>query len=884
MHQVSTSCIEECESRVEFVNDSLIRCTSPLRQLNSSAGDVDNATLRLKLNGQDVSPQCMLANCALPEDNASYFVYYAPPTVSRITPNGAPLEQESLIYVNGTGFSRFAWYPRCLFGRQVEVVVGNSTTYPGWVGDSLVINTSAWVVSDTLLVCFTPAIPLDAPHLLDSEYGQSVHYLLLGYGLPGVGGDGGVIDALRWNGRAVVPFTISINCQNYIDTPGAIPFPLNPVRRTVIGGVGLQFIFYPNPILHRLLPAGGVVNGTTQVIVNGTGFQVYNELTSWVGQYDPPGTVNTGALNPNWFNQTSSTLKPPYIVEDTLGWPQGDRNVGARYGPGRTTSVRCRFGRQATLGHSTTAYSQFYGRFEYSEAVYLYSVWADYLDSSTQRCRAPAHAAGIEELQVTLNGRDYPPTSEAATRRTYLYYQNPITKHILPSGGPIDGDSRVLMTGFGLMGYAERVLCRFGSETEYDPYHDLYIPWANTTSPATVLSNGSLVCMSPSRFVPVNVPFGVTLNGQDYNMIESSCTPPGGVNAPFTMWDDPARPLRLVESIVVYLDSNTKLNVVSYCPFVFYPQPITFGLYPAGAPVTGGSNVRIYGRRFDIFSENIRCKFGTHTAMWTHASDREVGTVGRSDELNCPTPPHLYLTLAGPGVACTLDCEIFPFDSSRCNPESCSFNTSLRLLGFKLAIAEIVGHRNVYGENNVVPANVTIESFQQTGATEAIDVIFCVHCVYGTVGPVNAADSLKIIAAVRNGALLKQMRKYKLSGITSVEISGEPIQLLIALNGQDYTTLGNHFFSFYINPTINSILPAGGPLVRYDVADADQSSPTRIEIYGSGFLNYAEDSQCSFDGFIVASTVIGDRLMTCETPWPGMRNCLLSHIHGTEYA
>ena len=871
---VTTSCIEACESRIEFVNDSLIRCTSPPRALNPSAGTAENTTLRLKLNGQDVSPECLLASCALPEDGAAYFIYYEPPRVDRVTPNGSPVEQTALIYVSGAGFSRFAWFPRCLFGRQVEVVVGNSTTYPGWVGNSITTNTSAWVINDTLLVCFTPILPQDAPHRLDVEYGQSVHYLLLGYGLPGAGGDGGVLDALRWNGRAVMPFTISLNSQNYIQTPGAVPFPLNPRRGTVVSAVGLQFIFYPHPVLHRLLPAGGVINGTTQVIINGTGFQVYNELGSWVGQYDAPGMVNTGSPNPNWFNLTSSTQRPPFVPQDKpLGWPQGDRNVGARYSPGRTTSVLCRFGTESTPGYTTTAESLFYGHMVYTEAIYSYSVWADYLDGSTLRCRAPAHAAGNEEVQIALNGRDFPsPSSPETLRRTYAYYRHPRTYRVRPSGGPIDGGSQVVVAGDGLASYGERALCRFGSESEYDPYHDLYVAWINTTTPATVMGDGMLVCMSPPRFTPVNSPFGVTLNGQDYNMIDSDCTPSGGPDASPTMWDDPARPLRLVESQVIYRDPNSLLDVVNRCPFVFYSQPVTFGLYPAGTPVTGGAYVRIYGRRFDIFSEDVRCKFGISTVMWTQAIDRQVGTVGRGDELNCPTPPHLYLTLSGPGVSCTLDCQIFPSDSSRCQPEICSFNTTHRILGFKLAVAEIVGQRDVYGDINVLPADITIENFLQTGtdaAAQAVNVLFCVHCVIGNVGISNVQDSLKIIAAVRNGALLKQMRRYKLTGVTAIQINGEPTPLLITLNGQDYTRFGNHFFSFYLNPTINSILPAGGPLVRYDIADSDHSQPTLIEIYGTGFKNYDEESQCSFDGSIVPATVVGDRLMLCESPWPG---------------
>jgi hypothetical protein len=49
--------------------------------------------------------------------------------------------------------------------------------------------------------------------------------------------------------------------------------------------------------------------------------------------------------------------------------------------------------------------------------------------------------------------------------------------------------------------------------------------------------------------------------------------------------------------------------------------------------------------------------------------------------------------------------------------------------------------------------------------------------------------------------------------------SAEPAPVAIALNGQDYTYDANALFTFYMAPTIFGLAPAGGPLVRYDIAD-----------------------------------------------------------------
>ena len=62
---VVTSCLEDCESRAEYVSPGLIRCIAPpiLNQsLTKGRGSADgktlNVTVRLKVNGQDIFPDC----------------------------------------------------------------------------------------------------------------------------------------------------------------------------------------------------------------------------------------------------------------------------------------------------------------------------------------------------------------------------------------------------------------------------------------------------------------------------------------------------------------------------------------------------------------------------------------------------------------------------------------------------------------------------------------------------------------------------------------------------------------------------------------------------------------------------------------------------------
>ena len=114
------SCIEDCESRAEYVSDGVFRCVSPPRALPDGV-NAETVPVRFKLNGQDVFPECIGRPCGLYEEGAGLFTYYRNPVVTSVTPNGGPLADEAFIYVRGSGFSAFAWYPRCYFGKHTVV-------------------------------------------------------------------------------------------------------------------------------------------------------------------------------------------------------------------------------------------------------------------------------------------------------------------------------------------------------------------------------------------------------------------------------------------------------------------------------------------------------------------------------------------------------------------------------------------------------------------------------------------------------------------------------------------------------------------------------------------------------------------------------------------
>ena len=583
--------------------------------------------------------------------------------------------------------------------------------------------------------------------------------------------------------------------------------------------------------------------------------------------------TNVGAYNENWFNNTQSGRAPPWIEANaTLGWPLNDKSMGSKYAANRTTSIKCRFGNEKRIAYTLETTSVFWGYLKRIEIDWVHSVYADYLQSGELRCQAPANQIGFADIEISLNSREY--TSQAYL--SYIYFNAPTVQSVRPSGGPIEGNTLITITGTSMLKYDGLVLCRFGDESYYDEYYDINQPIPRTVSPATATSSTTLVCRAPERMWtgPVNVPFALTLNGQDYNMDFALCYTSS--NRTNVMWDNPSDPKSLIPALIPYLEMQTRKDMlINGCPYVYYPHPISHTLVPAGGPVRGQTSVRVFGRGFQIFGEDVRCKFGLDSDTWIQNSATAVGKIGIDEEILCNSPPHLVLTVGGSEVTCTYACVQFPNDKARCNQRQCSFNTSTRIYALKQAVAEIVSVKNIYGDNNVFPADVAVDFFRQpripkvTGLQPSIDVGFCVHCIRGAVLDSNVEDSLKIIEAVRNGVMLDLMRKrYGMPGIDFIELNGDPVQVAVALNGQDYTYKTNDIFSFYLSPSIMALAPAGGPLIRYAIADIDHRQPTVVEISGTGFFNYDENPQCKFGKEIVAAVAFGDRLMKCETPWP----------------
>jgi hypothetical protein len=159
--------------------------------------------------------------------------------------------------------------------------------------------------------------PPDLPRRIDEEWGPGSHVEILGTAFPGRDGDistpeDNLIEALdQRRGALVVPFSVSMNCQDYggatlIPWPTAqdpltrsarpqppaapSPRPSGEPRRCVFVRAltvaaptrlvprTIEFVMYPHPLFDYSDPLGGPQSGSSQVILHGSGFHVFNEM------------------------------------------------------------------------------------------------------------------------------------------------------------------------------------------------------------------------------------------------------------------------------------------------------------------------------------------------------------------------------------------------------------------------------------------------------------------------------------------------------------------------------------------------------------------------------------------------------------------------------
>jgi hypothetical protein len=285
--------------------------------------------------------------------------------------------------------------------------------------------------------------------------------------------------------------------------------------------IGLSIYFFPHPSILGQSVFGGPMKGGTVLELHGWGFNVSRHFNS-----TPAVRFHCLADPDNSFLELLRKGRILSVFYDLIDAPVSNPNV----------------------------------------------VVATILSENTLRCTTPpVQCNGRFEVSVALNGFDFhsdAPALAGSPALQFEFYFSPTLDGLHPSGGPITGNSSIIVSGRGFNAYNESPLCRFGPGTDKGGNltgQNLVVSQAQ----GKAISDEHFVCQSPLRMEPSFVQVSVSLNGIDFE------------------------PVGLI-------------------PFTYYRIPVVSLLSPAGGPSVGGTHVVIRGTGFLSFplGGKLLCRFG----------------------------------------------------------------------------------------------------------------------------------------------------------------------------------------------------------------------------------------------------------------------------------
>jgi len=281
---------------------------------------------------------------------------------------------------------------------------------------------------------------------------------------------------------------------------GAVRLDVSSNNGTTWSRSYVPYVYEREVQVHNLSPSRGIVDGGTQVLVEGYRFKNSTSLKCKFGESvvqavylnpselfctAPPRTsgVVEVEVSTNGFDFSWTMVQYEYYdklaVSDiwpTLGGGLIGNTVVSVFGSGfkRELGMACRFG----------------------QVVVPAKVVEE--DGSSLVCASPPHLPGLVSFTVLRDA--YNGNKETATgQHQFLYVNEPSVLRTVPEEGKVDGGNPVFVVGTNFVN-TTALGCKFG----------------NLVSRATIISKNSLVCIAPSVPSDRTVSVTVTLNGLDY--------------------------------------------------------------------------------------------------------------------------------------------------------------------------------------------------------------------------------------------------------------------------------------------------------------------------------------------------------------------------------
>jgi hypothetical protein len=393
---------------------------------------------------------------------------------------------------------------------------------------------------------------------------------------------------------------------------------------------------------------------------------------------------------------------------------------------------------------------------------------------------------------------------------------------IYPRYGPKDGGSFIQVWGENFLNFGDNTRCNFGSKSVQ----------------AHFISNTFITCMSPfSDVVEKAIPFSVSMNKQQnskekidywyYNWpqvveLVPNYGPNSGGNRviikgnnfmPFNFTEDidnsndtfcifegigkvrayalnstkvycEAPPNYVTEKTTVEVTLNNQQYTDDNIPYFYYKPPQVFDADPREGPTRGGTEVVIFGAKFQQ-GKNITCKFGAKTTR---------GVFIDSNRISCVSPPveragYVPLSIAYEGEK--YDSETIKY----------LYYDTPELRSFYPTCGPITGY-----------TQITIEgkNFLDMGFGKA-------KCIFNNTYVMNATIMDSDVIKCDSPPLPEGM-------FISNGTQAPWYNISISLNGRENAAVKGHF-TYYVDPIFRSITPNLGPL----------SGGTLSKIEGTGF-------------------------------------------------
>eukprot|EP00814_Leptocylindrus_danicus_P016055 CAMPEP_0116049566 /NCGR_PEP_ID=MMETSP0321-20121206/30235_1 /TAXON_ID=163516 /ORGANISM="Leptocylindrus danicus var. danicus, Strain B650" /LENGTH=663 /DNA_ID=CAMNT_0003532005 /DNA_START=372 /DNA_END=2360 /DNA_ORIENTATION=+ len=490
-------------------------------------------------------------------------------------------------------------------------------------------------------------------------------------------------------------------------------------------------------------PTIGSMKGGTRIIVNGTGFSSVIENVCIFSSE----TVNAEFL----INGQLACESPPKSGTESL--------IGLRVGLGN--GIRSKSMKQFQYADCTIhSIIPAQGAAEGGTEIHIHG--AGFIEKATNMCRIngtnilPATFISAKEVTCTtppLNG-----TGRVKIEATInsghdfnsenIYFEvvdNLLVTSILPMSGPVSGGTVILVKGENFLPNS-MLLCKFG-EAEVE---------------GRLISDTQVECISPNTSIA-----------------------------------DASR-------VVALSLSTNGVDFVSGPDFIFYEEISVSLLTPSMGPIEGGTLARIHGSNF-IYSEFLRCKFGSNVAVASFISVEEIA---------CIVPPreqagNVSLSLSNNGV------DFFPSSLTFQYYESVKVHS----LWPK--------HGKASGGTSVTIAGARFEN------TESLSCMFGIEIVSGSFV---STEEITCVAPALTSSI---------AYFAAVEIS---------LNGYDFTTDGV-LYEYVDDAALLSVSPVSGPT----------SGGSAVTLTGTNFVG-SDTPLCRFGDVTVAGLLLSLSEIECVTP------------------